>query len=60
MDKKVMDEINEDIDAALSDISDLENIVENNLPNEELKEKFRMLSLKVSNLESLLMQEGIL
>ncbi|NLB19484.1 MAG: hypothetical protein GX829_01290 [Clostridium sp.] len=60
MDKKVMDEINEDIEAALSDISDLENIVENNLPNEELKEKFRMLSLKVSNLESLLMQEGIL
>ncbi len=60
MDKKVMDEINEDIDAALSDISDLENIVENNLPKEELKEKFRMLSLKVSNLESLLMQEGIL
>ena len=55
-----MDEINEDIEAALSDISDLENIVENNLPNEELKEKFRMLSLKVSNLESLLMQEGIL
>ena len=60
MDKKVMDAINEDIDAALSDISDLENIVENNLPKEELKEKFRMLSLKVSNLESLLMQEGIL
>lgn len=60
MDKKVMDEINQDIEAALADVSDLEEIVEKNLPKEELKEKFRMLSLKVSNLEYLLFQEGIL
>lgn len=55
-----MDEINEDIEAALADVADLEDIVKKNLPQEELKVKFRMLSLKMSNLESLLMQEGIL
>lgn len=60
MNKKVMDEINEDIEAALADVADLEDIVKKNLPQEELKVKFRMLSLKMSNLESLLMQEGIL
>ncbi len=60
MNKKIMDEINEDIEAALADVSDLEEIVKNNLPQEELKEKFRMLSSKVSNLETLLMQEGII
>lgn len=60
MNQKIMDEINEDIEAALADVSDLEEIVKNNLPQEELKVKFRMLSNKVSNLESLLMQEGIL
>ncbi len=60
MNKKIMDEINEDIEAALADVSDLEDIVKKNLPQEALKEKFRMLSDKVTNLESLLMQEGIL
>ena len=55
-----MDQINEDIEAALADVSDLEEIVKNNLPQEELKEKFKMLSSRVLNLESLLMQEGII
>ncbi len=60
MNRKIMDQINEDIEAALADVSDLEEIVKNNLPQEELKEKFKMLSSRVLNLESLLMQEGII
>ena len=60
MKKEILDAINEDIEAALTDVSEMEAILTEDRAEEKIKEKFRMLSHKVSNLESLLKKEGIL
>ena len=60
MKQEVIDEINKDIEAALTDVTDMEEVLTNELPDEKIKEKFKMLSDKVANLESLLIKEGIL
>ena len=60
MKKEILDAINEDIEAALTDVSEMEAILTEDSAEEKIKEKFRMLSHKVSNLESLLKKEDIL
>lgn len=60
MKKEILDAINEDIEAALTDVTEMEAILTEDSAKEKIKEKFRMLSHKVSNLESLLKKEGIL
>lgn len=60
MKKEILDAINEDIEAALTDVTEMEAILTEDRAEEKIKEKFRMLSHKVSNLESLLKKEGIL
>jgi hypothetical protein len=60
MKKEVIDAINQDIEAALNDVTDMEIILEKDMSEDKIKEKFKMLSEKVSSLESLLIKEGIL
>jgi len=60
MKKEVIDAINQDIESALTDVNDMEEILEKNLPEDRIIEKFKMLSEKMANLESILIKEGIL
>ena len=60
MNKEVIEAINQDIESALTDVSDMEEILEKNLPEDRIIEKFKMLSEKMANLESILIKEGIL
>lgn len=60
MKKEVIEAINQDIESALTDVSDMEEILEKNLPEDRIIEKFKMLSVKMANLESILIKEGIL
>ncbi len=60
MKKEVIDAINQDIEAALTDVTDMESILGEEASEEKIKEKFKMLSEKVTSLESLLIKEGIL
>ncbi|HCW74108.1 hypothetical protein [Proteiniclasticum sp.] len=60
MKKEVIDAINQDIEAALTDVTDMETILGEEASEEKIKEKFKMLSEKVTSLESLLIKEGIL
>ncbi|MBR0577401.1 hypothetical protein KCG48_13890 [Proteiniclasticum sp. BAD-10] len=60
MKQEIMDAINQELEAALNDVTDMEAILEQSPSQDELKEKFKRLAEKVSSLESLLIQEGIL
>lgn len=60
MKKEIIDAINQDIEDALSEVSDMEAILDQSPSQDFIKEKFKVLSEKVSSLESMLIKEGIL
>jgi len=60
MNKEVLEAIHKEVEAALNDVTDMESLLGQELSQEQIKEKFKMLSEKVHSLESLLKKEGIL
>lgn len=60
MNKEVLEAIHKEVEAALNDVTDMESLLGQELSQEQIKEKFKMLSEKVHSLEFLLKKEGIL
>ena len=61
MDKKNMELATEQIDEALNTVKSMENDLDKNqLSSEAIKKQFIFLSKKVSELENILINEGIL
>ncbi len=60
MKKEVIDAINQDIEDALTEVSDMEALIGEKPSQAFIKEKFKVLSEKVSSLESILIKEGLL
>ncbi|MDP4145294.1 MAG: hypothetical protein Q8936_12560 [Bacillota bacterium] len=61
MNEQSLEIAKQDIDAALSTVEDMEkHLNENNLSSDMIKEQFLFLSQKVTEIEGILKQEGIL